>query len=95
MTAKWQVESKYTTKEEYYKFFREQGENPEDYDIDDFNEVEISVVREDNKHGIASYGWPDQDKIILFDNGDYSKKDIEWCEQVARTVCDALNEKGL
>lgn len=95
MTKKWQVESKYTTKAEYYKFYEEQGENPEDYDIDEFNEVEISVVREDNEHGIKSYGWPDLDKIILFDSGDYSEKDIEWCERVAKAVCNTLNKEEL
>jgi hypothetical protein len=94
--AKWKVEAKYETKEELYKFYKEKGADPEYCDIGDFNNVEISVVREDNKHGIKSYGWGDLDKIVLFDRSDdYTKKDIEWCKQVAETICEVLNRKGL
>lgn len=94
--AKWKVEAKYETKEELYTLYKDSGEDPEFYDIEDFNEVEISVVREDNKHGIESYGWGGLDKIILFDDSDYyDKKEIEWCKQVAEAICEALNKKGL
>ena len=94
--AKWKVEAKYKTKEELYKFYKKEGEDPEFYDIVDFNDVEISVIRENNKHGIRSYGWNDLDKIILFkDNIEYTKKEIKWCKQVAETICEALNRKGL
>ena len=30
-------------------------------------EYEFAVVRADNKHGIKSCGWPDENKIVLFD----------------------------
>ena len=67
--ANWKVKSKYTTRKEYDELFEGEGEDSKEYDISDFNEVEISVVREDNENGIKSYGWNDLDKIILFDDG--------------------------
>lgn len=91
----WIIESKYTTGKELRKMYKENGEDPNDYDIEEFSEVEISVARKNNKHTIESYGWPGLDKIILFGNDDYVKKDIKWCEQVAKVICDALNKKGL
>lgn len=30
---------------------------------------EISVVREDNKHGILSYGWFNEHKLLISHNG--------------------------
>ena len=30
---------------------------------------EISVVREDNEHGITSYGWFDDDKLLISHSG--------------------------
>ncbi len=30
---------------------------------------EISVVREDNEHGILSYGWFDDNKLLISHNG--------------------------
>ncbi len=58
--------------------------------------IEIAIVKESNKHGQESYGWADQDKIILFKNTQFnSKKEIEWAKKVAKTIADALNEKGL
>jgi len=94
--AEWIVNSKYITKEELYEYYKENEEDPNDYDIKEFNEVEISVVRENNEHGIKSYGWNDMAKIILFDGSqEYNKEDIEWCKKVAKTICKALNKKGL
>jgi len=91
--AKWKVEAKYTTREEYCEL---DCEDPEDYDIEDFNEVEISVIRENNVHGMKSYGDGGLDKIILFDDdGGYTKENIEWCKKVAETICEILNEKEL
>ena len=78
------------------KFYKEDmKEDPEDYDIPEFGDVEISVVRKNNKHGIKSYGWSGLDKIILFENDDYTKEDIKWCEQVAEVICDTLNKNKL
>lgn len=92
---KWVVKSEYTTREDNEKLCRDQGADPENYDIEDFNEVEISVVREDNKTGLESYGWDGMDKIILFEDEVYTEKEINWCKKVAETVCEALNRKGL
>ena len=91
----WIVKSKYTTKEDAKKFYIRIGDNPKDYDIPEFHDVEISIVRKNNKHGIKSYGYGGLDKIILFENNDYTKKDIKWCEQVAKVICETLNKKGL
>ena len=30
---------------------------------------EISVLRQDNEHGIASYGWFDENKLLISHNG--------------------------
>ena len=89
--SKWIVDAKMETREELEKFYREEGEDPEDLDIEDFNSVEISVVREDNKHGIESYGGPSGDKIILFKNDDYDIEDIKWRKEVAEVIRKALN----
>lgn len=32
-------------------------------------DFEISVVRSDNKHGIKSYGWFDENKLLVSHNG--------------------------
>ena len=60
--------------------------------------IEVSVVREDNKHGFDSWGWGgSQDKIILFDDGSEigNKADIEWMKKIVKTTADALNKAGL
>jgi len=94
--AKWKVEAKYGTREELIKYHKRNGEDPEDFDIEEFNEVEISALREDNEFGMKSYGCGGMDKIVLFDRDDgYTKEEIEWCKQVAETVCEALNKKEL
>lgn len=97
MKAKWIVDSKYTTKEEAKKYFTSIGDNPKDYDIPEFHNVEISVVRENNELGIKSYGQDNLDKVILFRgrNNDYTKEDIKWCKQVAKITCEALNKNKL
>lgn len=95
MKAKWIVESKYTTKKEAKKYYASIGEDSEDYDIPNFGDVEISVIRKYNKRGIESYGWNGLNKIILFGDNDYTKKEMKWCEQVAKTICDALNKEKL
>jgi hypothetical protein len=79
--SKWIVKAEYTT--------------PGNYDIKDFNEVEIAVLREDNKGGMESYGWDGMDKIILFEDEMYTEEEMNWCKEVAETICEALNRKGL
>lgn len=94
--SKWIVKSDYETREELEKLYKESGVDPDEYDIEDFNEIEISVVREDNKHGLESGGWEDKNKIVLFsDPEERSKEDMEWYKNVAEVVCEALNQKGL
>lgn len=93
--SKWIVKSKFTTREEDEKLCKDQGADPEDYDIEDFNEVEIAVLREDNKGGMKSYGWNGMNKIILFEDEIYTEEEINWCKEVAETICEALNRKGL
>ena len=95
--AKWKVQVKYEMKGYVHALYEKNEMDPEDFKIEEFNEVEISVVREDNKIGIESYGWEDLNKIVLFDsdNVEFYEEDIKWCKQVAKTVCEALNRKGL
>jgi len=96
--AKWRVVSKYATKKEVENYYREDGEDPDDFGIAEFNGVEISIVREDYKLGIDSHGWDGLDKIILLSSegeSDFTKEDIEWAEKVAQVMCNVLNEKGL
>lgn len=87
MKAKWIVDAKI---DEGF----DDGESEEDASI------EISAVREDNKHGIASYGWPDCDnKIILFEEV-YSPlklpddKVLNQYKRFAQSFCDILNKEG-
>lgn len=71
----------------------------EDEDCSEDASIEISAVREDNKHGIASYGWPDCDnKIILFEEsydvgGMPDKKVLDQYKRFAQKFCDILNEE--
>ena len=95
--AKWIVDVKVDDPKEYVK-----PENfvayKEDYGYD--VSLEISVVREDNKHGIKSCGWGGENKIILCDTQlDGEEEDVKgtiklWKER-AQAIADALNEKGL
>lgn len=45
---------------------------------------EISIVREDNKHGLASYGWFDDAKLLVSHNG----APCEW--PITKRVWDGL-----
>jgi len=101
--AKWRVEFKEEVlkydddKDEHYTVdfdaITDAGIENEEYEIS----VEISAIREDNKHGHRSWGWGDSDKIILFDGGAdiESKANIDWMLKVAQTTVDALNKVGL
>ena len=63
------------------------------------NGYEISVIRKDNEHGHASWGWGGEDKIILFSDSlggnhlDYSTESEAFAKKVAHKLCDALNEE--
>ncbi len=57
---------------------------------------EISVVRENNRHGIASYGWFDAQKLLVTHNGgpcSWPLTEQVWNKviQVAHEVADELN----
>jgi len=104
--AKWIPKVEYTSREDMIACLSgEDGdEDPEDlYAIGKYNEVEIAVVREDNKFGFESAGWADEDKIALFDcdtdmevsSDEEADKIIGWWKDVASTIADALNKKGL
>lgn len=96
MKAKWIIKSRHTTREECDDFCKKHRLDPKNFkDTEDFNGVEIFIVREDKEHDIKSYGPGNLNKIILFDDGDYNKKEMKWCEQVAKIICDALNREGL
>ena len=96
---KWIATNEWVTREEMENMYRESGDDPDDYDIQDYQEIEIAVVRKGNEHGLKSGGWGGKDKIILFDGSELDfepdKEFIDWCMKVAETVCKALNENNL
>jgi len=96
--AKWIPRIEYTSRETLASFEEVDAE-----DCDKYNEVEIAVVREDNKLGLESAGWDSGSKITLFscdtglDVGDDEEADklMNWWRDVANTIANALNEKEL
>lgn len=57
---------------------------------------EIVVIREDNEHGLKSYGWIDPNKLLVTHDGGPSIDPINqrvWdlCWEVAKTVAAELN----
>ena len=91
----WEVLARGSTKKEMEEYYRENGEDSEDYGLEEIQEVEIAIVRKNNKLGHESYGWPGKDKIILADNEVETKKDFEWWKKVAGILCEALNTAGV
>ena len=63
------------------------GAKPEDVDWEAPIDFEVSVIREDNKHGQDSWGWGDDTKIIL----DVETK--EFAIKAATLLCAALNSR--
>lgn len=62
----------------------------------DQSSFEIAVVREDNRHGISSYGWFDQNKLLISHNGGPCRWPVTksvWGRlvAVAQAEADALN----
>lgn len=58
---------------------------------------EISVLRDDNEHGKASYGWFDADKLLITHNGGpchwpLMQKVWDKCVEAANEVALELNE---
>lgn len=61
---------------------------------------EISVVRRTNNHGRLSYGWFDEDKLLISSSGgpcNYTVTPKVWAKllKVAKEVADELNQKEL
>ena len=61
---------------------------------------ELSVIRKDNKLGHESWGWGDEDKIILFDNeiggndlNPCNSSQIAFAKRAAFLLCEALNNE--
>ena len=61
---------------------------------------EISVLRENNRHGIASYGWFDEEKLLISHNGGPCHWPVtpfvwEGLVKLATYVADQLNKEEL
>ena len=55
---------------------------------------EITVLREDNEHGIESYGWIDEDKLLISSSGGASEDLVTekvW-EKLVRVACEVARE---
>jgi len=57
--------------------------------------VEISILIKSNKHSLRSYGWADENKIIIFSSDEMKIKDKEEMVRFANIIAEALNEKGV
>jgi len=58
---------------------------------------EISVLRADNEHGIASYGWFDENKLLVCHNGGPDQTPVttrmwEGLMELANAVASELNQ---
>jgi hypothetical protein len=56
---------------------------------------EISVVKQNNEHGLKTYGWFDENKLLITHNGAgrVPMEEIVWNRQMklAKDVADLLN----
>jgi len=55
---------------------------------------EITVLREDNEHGIESYGWIDEDKLLISSSGGASEDLVTekvW-DKLVRVACEVARE---
>lgn len=66
----------------------------------DSNDHEVSVCRESNRHGMQSWGWGSQDKIVLFSSSigcnhisPLNEDSERHALAVANCVADALNKE--
>lgn len=71
-------------------------------DGEKFTDYEYSVVRENNENGIKSWGWGDENKIILFSSGiggndlnPVTEKQVNFAKRVATHLADVLNKESL
>ena len=60
---------------------------------------EISLVREDNRHGRKSWGWFDANKLLITHNGAgnivMTKQIWDWQIAIANEVAEKLNAQEL
>ena len=62
---------------------------------------EVSLVRSNNEHGLNSFGWEDEDKIIIADGSSYAPysddepKNCKHAMKRAKVMADALNKEKL
>lgn len=58
---------------------------------------ELTVLRDDNEHGKRSYGWYDEDKLIISSStsGSWEIEDFVWRRllTLAQKLADDLNNK--
>lgn len=64
------------------------------------NDFEISVLRKNNEHGHASYGWFDKNKLLITHNGgpcEWPLTAIVWDKMIklAHEVADELNAQNV
>jgi hypothetical protein len=69
-------------------------------DRDEEFSLEISVIKKDNEHGHESYGYGDENKIILWSTdgsagNEMSTEDVHWCKNVAQLLCDSMNKNNM
>jgi hypothetical protein len=64
-------------------------------DNEDFEEAELSVIRKSNKHGRRSYGWDDENKIIMPDLNPCDKGQRQKLYRMAEVMCEAFNKEAL
>lgn len=83
MAKKWfvQLKGEYISQEDLDEY--EEGEGEPGY--------ELSVVL-DGSHGVKSWGWPGDDKIILADTDmQYTKKQFDLLMKYAEKMAEELN----
>ena len=71
-------------------------QNNEGYDLeegDQFDEIEVSVIKVDNKFGHSSYGWDGMDKIILLKDRIDSHEELVFAVVSATILSAGLNRR--
>jgi len=65
-----------------------------DADLEEMD-LELSVIKADNKHGHNSWGWNGDDKIILLDESLDTRKELEWWLKVAEILKNGMNKNDM
>jgi tRNA-binding EMAP/Myf-like protein len=63
-------------------------------------ELEISVIKKNNELGHESFGYGDENKIILWSTdviagNDMYTGNIQWCKDVAQLLCNCMNKNNM